>query len=296
MTFPYDVATEKVSMMYSSGDYPDAVGGWLLGAADITKYGVNEGVYIPIEEYIEKYAPRFTYLLENFPNAKQDLTLPDGHIYTIPLMGKQPGTRYVMHINQTWLDKLNLEMPKTTDDFTKVLEAFAAGDPNGHGKNDEIPLGMRGDSIGDLFGWFGLPDTTEHIVMSDGKPVYTVNTEGYKEAIKYLRSLFDKKLLDQETFTQDTTQYDSKGKEPDEVYGAFLDWHGVNIVGEERYKEDYTVMPVLSSPTCDDPKWGQGDAWIFRTQTAITSAAKNPATIVRWFDYVYDEDNSLQVR
>ena len=34
-----------------------------------------------------------------------------------------------MWINTKWLKKLNLKMPKTTDDFKKVLEAFKTRTP-----------------------------------------------------------------------------------------------------------------------------------------------------------------------
>jgi putative aldouronate transport system substrate-binding protein len=295
LAYPNDIATEKKDLMYSSGDYPDAVGGWLLKEIDINKYALNDDVFVPVDELIEKYAPRITYILDNFPGARSAVTAPDGKIYTIPLIAPQPATRFVMHINQSWLDKLKLTMPKTTEELYTVLKAFKEQDPNGNGKADEIPISTVGGVIGRVYGWFGLPDETIHIQMQGGKPVFTAGTEGFKNATKYFARLFQEGLVDPELFTHDSAQYNAKGKTEDALYGVYEDWSGPNVVGGERYEQDYTALPVLSSPECDNPTYRQGDSWIFKTQFAITSAAGNPATIIRWLDFLFDEDNSIQV-
>lgn len=299
LVYPNDIATEKKNLMYSSGDYPDCVGGWLLKEIDINKYALNEGVFIPIQDLVESYAPRMTYVFDNFPEARRSITAPDGKIYTVPLLAPQPITRFVMHINTTWLDKLNLPMPKTTDELYTTLKAFKEQDPNGNGKADEIPLSISmaasGSNIGRIYGWFGLPDETIHIQMLNGKPTFTATTEGYKDATKYFEKLFSEGLLDPELFTHDSAQYNAKGKTPDELYGAYEDWSGSNVVGWERYVEDYSALPVLASPNGNPPTFRQGDSWVFKTQFAITSDAKNPATIIRWLDNIYEEENSVKI-
>lgn len=297
MVYPYDIAAEKKNLMYSSGDYPDVVGGWLLGADDIAKYGMNQGIFIPIEQHIADYAPRITTALDKFPDARQTMTTPDGHIYTIGLMGPQPLTRNVVHINKKWLEQEKLSIPKTTDELYAVLKVFKDKDMNGNGNaSDEIPISTRGTSIGDLFGWFGLPAGGDNIQMQHGKPVFVPETDGFKEAVKYFAKLYAEGLLDVETFTQDNNQYAAKGNEADAIYGVCHDWSGSWVLGMERYMSDYTSLPVISSPNCSEPTYPQGDGWVFKTQMAVTKAAKNPATIIRFLDHVYDEDNSIQVK
>lgn len=293
--YPTDITTEKKDLMYASGDYPDAVGGWLLKEIDINKYALNDDVYVPVDELIEKYAPRISYVLDNFPGARSAVTAPDGKIYTIPLIAPQPATRFVMHINQDWLNKVSLPMPSNTDELYTVLKAFKEKDPNGNGKADEIPFSTVGSVIGRVYGWFGLPDETIHIQMQDGAPVFTAGTEGFKNATKYFAKLFNEGLVDPELFTHDSAQYNAKGKTEDALYGVYEDWSGTNVVGSERYFSDYAALPVLSSPECDEPTYRQGDSWVFKTQFAITAAAGNPATIIRWLDFLYEEDNSVQV-
>ena len=41
-----------------------------------------------------------------------------------------------MFWRKDWLDKLNLEVPETLEEYEKVLTAFVENDPDGNGKED----------------------------------------------------------------------------------------------------------------------------------------------------------------
>ena len=57
-------------------------------------------------------------------------------------------------INKAWLDKLGLKTPTTTAELRDVLIAFRDRDPNGNGKNDEIPvLAHTGGWISNVINW-----------------------------------------------------------------------------------------------------------------------------------------------
>lgn len=71
------------------------------------------------------------------------VTMPDGEIYSMPKYDEVLWTlmgNYHAFINADWLEKLNLEMPETTDELVEVLKRFVNDDPNGNGKNDEIGI------------------------------------------------------------------------------------------------------------------------------------------------------------
>ena len=59
------------------------IGGWTLSDNAILTYGVNQGVFIPLEDYFEKYCPNISAILD-LPGVREKMTAPDGHIYTIP--------------------------------------------------------------------------------------------------------------------------------------------------------------------------------------------------------------------
>lgn len=143
LAYSGDVATEKKKLMYSSGEYADMVGGWLLNDTDIMRYGANEGIYIPLEELITQYAPRIQSCLDSFPEGRDTVTTPDGHIYTVPIMVPQPVTENVVLINRAWLEAVDMEMPATVDELFDVLVAFRDEDPNGNGLADEIPFSTQ---------------------------------------------------------------------------------------------------------------------------------------------------------
>ncbi|MBD2860915.1 extracellular solute-binding protein [Paenibacillus oceani] len=54
------------------------------------------------------------------------------------------------YIRKDWLDKLNLQVPKTYDEYVNVLRAFTNNDPDGNGKKDTygFSLSAGGDGIG----------------------------------------------------------------------------------------------------------------------------------------------------
>lgn len=294
--YDYNTAVEKKNLMYSSGEYPDMVGGWLLEDTDILTYA--DDVYVPVEDLIDKYAPNIKKALDEFPNARETMTTPDGHIYGFGIMGPQPDCNWLTFINKEWLKNVNMDMPETLDEFEAVLKAFKEQDANGNGDpNDEIPFSFYNDPYiyGNLFGSFGRLDNEDHLVMEDGKVVFTADKEEYKEAIKWFNHLYEEGLIDQEAFTQDKIQYGTKGKSGDDsVFGVFVDFNGVNAVNQERYLEEYQVLPPLAGED-GERLWGEGDKWIFRNQMAITTAAKNPAMLVRWIDGLYEPEMSYQV-
>ena len=71
--------------------------------------------------------------MEEVSYLKSAMTAPDGNIYALPKVNECLHCTYGqrMWINTTWLEKLGLEMPTTTDEFYQVLKAFKEQDPNG---------------------------------------------------------------------------------------------------------------------------------------------------------------------
>lgn len=58
-----------------------------------------------------------------------------------------------MFWRKDWLDKLGLEVPKTLDDYEKVLTAFVEEDPDGNGKKDTAGLASVLSEL--MFGAYG---------------------------------------------------------------------------------------------------------------------------------------------
>lgn len=295
--YPYAIAQEKLTLQLNSGDYADCIGGWTLSANDILTHGMDEGVYIPLDEYFEKYCPKITEIL-NLEGVRDVMTTPDGHIYSIPYVLEAPAVPFNPFINTTWLKNVGMEMPKTTEELRAVLKAFKEKDANGNGDpNDEIPFTTGPDNkhLGDLCGWFGMSVDDEGFTMVDGKLTFGANTQEFKNGIKYLASLYKEGLIDPELFTQDSAQWKAKGGQ--DLYGVSVMYGAGDIMTYEvGEKPNWDPLPVLSSPECSNPVYLRQTYGndVLKNQVVITDNAKNPEIICRWWDNFFQLENVLQ--
>ena len=304
LVYPNAVAVEKKNTMLNTGDYPDVMGGWLIGAGDVVKFGTTEKIFIPLEELFAEYAPNVEEALA-LPGIKQNMTLPDGHIYSPPYPVPEPELIFAPYINQVWLDNLDLEMPTTTEQFYDVLKAFKEQDANGNGDpNDEIPISAQSTRLGNWFALFGYPVIDTTMLVDGDKLVVPAVEPSYKEAIKFFNKLYEEQLLDQEVFSREHDSFFPQGKGVDSTFGAAILYNPSDMspgLGEDGLfvrGTDYVPLPPLTNPQGQKPVYARGSTGTttFVSQLVVTDAAKNPETIVRWIDHVYNKEISTQIQ
>ncbi|MGT2959246.1 ABC transporter substrate-binding protein [Streptococcus bovimastitidis] len=291
---------EKRNLDISSGDLPDAIHN--DGASDVELMSwAKQGVIIPVDDLIEKYMPNLQKVLEEKPEYKSMITAPDGHIYSFPWIEELGEGKESIHsvndmawINKDWLDKLGLEMPQTTEELVKVLEAFKTKDPNGNGKADEIPMSFinspGNEDFKVLLGSFGEGDNDDHLIVNnDNKVDFTADNDSYKEGIKFMRTLQEKGLLDSEAFEQDWNSYVAKGGE--NKFGVYFTWDKNNVTGA---KSNYELLPVLSGPNGEKNVTRTNNVGFSRDRMVITSANKNLELTAKWIDQQYTPLQSVQ--
>ncbi|NMA85266.1 MAG: extracellular solute-binding protein [Epulopiscium sp.] len=293
---------EKKSLIFASGDLPDAFYGmWVLQNGSFTEndlfnYG-QQGMLIPLDEMIPEYAPNLAAFLDENPHYTQQLTTPDGHIYGLPGIDESsPAVTEALFMNTDWLQQVGKEIPTTTDELYDVLKAFKGKDLNGNGKNDEIPMSFRFNDGNkgpySLFGSFGLLDSRTHIVLDGDEVVFSAVRPEYKEALQYFRRLFEEGLIDQEVFTHDNKVYDSKVKNAEPIIGSFVAWGLNSMFGTTEV--DYAPVLPLKGPN-GDQMWNRRPGGL-RSKGAfvITSACKTPEVAMRWANELYEEDTAIQ--
>ncbi|MCS7464914.1 extracellular solute-binding protein [Paenibacillus doosanensis] len=189
---------ESINVMIASGDLPDIMRP--IGGVEQTL--IQQGGALALDDLLPKYAPN---VWNSIPKEAWDVVRtasPDGKIYYVPKVYMIP--ERVPMIRKDWMDKLNLTMPATKDEYVTLLKAFKDQDPNGNGKADEIPTTGRefGTWMDHLFAMYG-------VAMWEGKPEWDVydgninyagTSQNMKAAIAFLRELYAQKLLDNETF------------------------------------------------------------------------------------------------
>lgn len=226
----------KVSLMATSNDnLPDVL---LVSNAltpeTILEYGSN-GVFLPLNQYTEDASKMPNYAA--IPQADKTImesaqTMADGNMYSLSQYEPETWnvTPYRTFINRSWLDKLGLAMPTTTDELETVLKAFHDKDPNGNGRQDEIGVygyqaGGYGQNItaslmNSFEFWNGGSINGGLALSEDGKNVIAPFTqEGWKNGLTYMNRLYKEGLLSPETFTDDETQFKAALNGEDNVVG-----------------------------------------------------------------------------
>ena len=292
-----NVYQEKKNLILASGDLPDAFFNTGLSDSEVATYGTN-GTLIPLEELIAKYAPNLSKLLGARPDIKAAITSSDGHIYTLPSVEELGLVQFphMIAINKTWLDKVNLPVPTTIDEYHDALLAFKTKDVAGGGKT--IPLSYEpgswcGDIVDLIAALGGIPDNADHRIVQNGKVIFTAAQPEYKKAITALNAWYKEGLIDPESFSQDDKAYLAKGKTTTESLGSFVWWEIKEMVGENR-ANDYVLLPILKGANGKRMASVSNNQEINRGAFAITRTDKYPAATMRWVDYLYDPVQSAQ--
>lgn len=151
--------------------------------------------------------------LKNYKNLAQcnDVVLNnisiDGKVYGIyraRTLGRNGAT-----IRQDWIDKLGMKTPETIDDLYEVLKAFKDKDPDGNGQADTFGMIVTTapSTFDNLAIWFGAPNKWGE---KDGELVPAHLTDEYFEAVKFMKKLYDEKLINQDFATYDGAKWDEQ--------------------------------------------------------------------------------------
>ncbi|WP_422659898.1 ABC transporter substrate-binding protein [Paenibacillus sp. EC2-1] len=126
----------KLRLALSTGeDLPDL---FIVQDRSLVADFIASGKVMEISEAFDQYASeRLKKLYTEFEQSLNQLKTEDG-LYGVPIFSAGDGTNPVLWVRQDWLDALNLEAPKTIEDFEKVMDAFTNGDPDKNGKKDTI--------------------------------------------------------------------------------------------------------------------------------------------------------------
>lgn len=292
----FETMAEKRNLALASGDYPDAFHTTRLSAADLMQYG-SQGTFVKLNDLIDKYAPNLKRLMDKYPFVKQGITMPDGNIYSFPLV-YEPGFDTILisnklWIQKEWLDKLNMPEPQTVDEFYNYLKSVKGKDLNGNGKDDEIPFGGVGYTglMDNLKGAFGLMNRGVNHKNVDVDPKtnklrFTPADDSYKQLLQFMNKLHSEGLLDKESVTIKSNPFYAKGAEG--VYGATsLTWPSTLM-----NQNGYVVSPALKGPNGDRMYSNIQSSLVQVGAFVITDKNKYPEATVRWIDHFYGDEGS----
>lgn len=299
---PSDGLEERRSLALNGGNYPDAFFNAGMPFRDINQYG-SHGTFIKLNDLIDEYMPNLKGLMEEDPAIRNGITFPDGNIYSLPHL-KSPDFETMLNtwkpfIRQDWLEKLDMDMPETTDDFYKYLKAVKETDLTGNGKHEEIPYADQrgGQGLLDwLKGAYGLGTRGNQHRYIDIDPEtdelrFFPTDENYRKMLEFVHKLYDEELILQNIFSIETNKLTSLGQQG--LIGATMDTSVDNTYGMTG--DEYVGAPQLEGPDGYKMWTGKGSPITSIGNFVITDKAENPAILARWVDHFYGDEGSLLI-
>ena len=292
---------EKRNLLFASNELPDIIMRAGLSSSLEAKYAAN-GQLLALDELLD-YAPNLRALMEQNPIIAKNITSPDGHIYSLPQLNTTEGNLINnYYINKDWLEKLNLEMPRTLEELKDVLRHFVQDDPNGNGVADEIGFAGTGKGgvsglLGNFYGSFGMGLNRGVIdgyfqINDDNKVEMAALTDNYRKMVSYFHELWQEGLMDKDSFSQDYIPVSAKAN-LDQV--GFVNY-GNNNLWLGACRGSFVQPPVLAGPDGYHAWVGVNSLVQTNGAACITAACKNPEAAMRYLDYFYSKDGTLAIR
>ncbi len=208
---------EKTSLCIGSNTVPEIMNVTAAQYRALLKYDMIQ----PLDQYFDDYA---SDALKSYVDSGGDelmdcITNENGEIMAIPAPNLTAGGINEMWIRQDWLDKLDLEAPRTWDELAEVAEAFVNQDPDGNGEDDTIGILGPGNADhmnavgGNQFGLDPLFSCYQSYPQywpegEDGKVEYGSVRPETKSALENISKLYTDGLIDPEMLVR------SDSKEP----------------------------------------------------------------------------------
>ncbi|WNR45268.1 extracellular solute-binding protein [Paenibacillus roseipurpureus] len=278
---PRASATDKLNVLFASGDAPDLVNEYDRGY--IGKL-VDQGTIQPIDSYIEKYSTSYKKYLNEHPELKPYLTF-NGKMYAFSTV-RPTVANQAMWIRQDWLDKLNLKTPTTMDELLEVARAFKDKDPDGNGKADTVPITFNGNYQSILRSMFSA---VGQWYLEDGKMTIGQNTDRFGDELDLQKKLWEEGLVDKEYLTDKNftreRQFFVTGKS-----GIYLAGYDIANEFRELKANDPNANPVPMEPVSTKyGKFGLYQETAPNFYSVLNKNAKDPEAAIKFIDWLVDK-------
>lgn len=298
---------QQLALTASSGDdLPDVLLGFKdLGVRLMTAYG-EDGYFIDLTDLIDKYADSYKAKYETLSDKEKEMvelkckSMDSDAIYAMPRVDEVliDNIQSLTFINQTWLDAVGMKAPTTTDELYAVLQAFKTQDPNGNGKQDEIPMLGKTAIINYVMNAFTYFEQRHPYNVENGTVYAPFTTDEYRQGLQFLNKLLKEGLYSDLSFSVTASS---------ELKNMYTPSSGVAKVGIvmghpltymdtlNEVMDQYVALGSLGDAT------GKGGYYVVSDDTVyasafITSYCDNPELAMKFIDFFYEDGTVTRAR
>ncbi|MCR8632036.1 extracellular solute-binding protein [Paenibacillus radicis (ex Xue et al. 2023)] len=194
-----DVIT-KLDLVLSSGDIPEVIAYPNQGLTVTMINAIRNGAFWDLTPFLGDMS-QYPNLKNNTPPNWQKFLAVDGKTYALPRSRSLIDNS--INIRKDWLDKLNIPVPTTLDEYRDALRAISNGDPDGNGKKDTMGIVGTNEGVSPFEAGFGA--YSPHY-DSEGGLIWHELTNEYTNLVEYFRGLYADGSMPKEYMTMKRTQ------------------------------------------------------------------------------------------
>ena len=298
----YEDSQEKINLAMSGGDYPDV---FMTLEPDVVKYGVKEGMLLPLDGMIEANMPNF---MANASDKLNSIRQSDGKIYGLPSINE---AYHVLYGNKMWMNSFKLnemgaKAPTTTQELYDVCKAYLEKYPDGVCIEDM----NTGAGINWLMNAFILTPDDPHgshdrtnsakcIVTADNKVISAATQPEFREGLKYIKSLYDLGAFYEGNFSNTEDGLRSLINQEGEpvlffpyLYSAkFID----STASNELYRHYEALAPIEGPAGVRVTPYYYNDG-LYENRFVITDKCEYPEVALRFIDWFYQEKSYVMAQ
>ena len=275
----------------ADGSLPDI----MIVSKDMFYVLAENEVLADLSDALENYKEK--NLLQNaldMWNGILDTGMYEGKLLGFPQSENSFNSTDVLWIRQDWLDKVNMEAPKTIDDLCAVGKAFMDAKLGG---DNTYAIGLYRDKFAPImapFGsLFGSGNGTVCVKNSDGKWIYAgVDEEHNVPALLKMQEMYKAGLLSQDFALNDSkaTEAAVANSQVGMVFGQ--GWMGATVIKNSYLNDETADWIAVPIPTLDGERVKQWTNGSIGTFFVVNENCEHPEALLKMIElelYLYYE-------
>lgn len=289
---PMNGSQEALSVLMASGDLPDIMIANLYNEPGGVSKFADDGVIIPLNDYMEEYAPNLTKYLKEHPDIDKMVRSDDGNYYSFPFIrgDERLASSCGLAVRKDMLDKAGLDVPETIDEWHTALQAFKN---QGASAPLSYDLGYWEQYMSIFTGAYG---TKADFYMKDGEVKYGYLEPEMKEALTTFNQWYKEGLIDKNI----VKVADLDANILNSQTGASCMWAGsgigkyMNAMAEKNSSFELVAAPNPVLNKGDRSEFGgKEQLYNVNNNAFITTACTNIELAMRFLDYGYSDEGHM---